>query len=105
MPVNVHKYLTSKELVELARTPNTRFLVPSRRVSKIPFLSDLFGLGFVANTDTEEVAEYVVDESRYKLSENYKIGLKPIDEGFEPHNFYLLDLVAMIRQGTVTVKS
>lgn len=44
---------------------------------------------------------YIIDETRYKVSENYKLGLKPIYDRFNHEYHYIGDLEKMINRGDV----
>lgn len=50
-----------------------------------------------SNDEMEECFAYI-DESRYKLSENYKITLKPFNKQFETKHFYINDLESLIHK-------
>lgn len=49
----------------------------------------------------EKVQPCSVTQRRYRLHENYKVELKPLDEAFESRVLYIGDLLTLIRQGEI----
>jgi hypothetical protein len=62
--------------------------------------------GFVAfesSMDKEVWVPCTVSEKRYPLSDNYKITVVPMREGFGLKHFYQSDFVTMVKSGSVLV--
>ena len=51
-----------------------------------------------SSQDEEVMVECVIDESRYKVRENYKIGLKSLDPRFGSESFYICDLEGLMER-------
>lgn len=67
-------------------------------------LRNCIGFEWTSSEDAEvEVAGTIV-ENRYKLSEEYKVTLKPHNPAYAAHHFYTTDLRQLIAKGQVTIK-
>ena len=72
---------------------NCMFLVPMKP------LRTYFGIiSLTSSSDEDVIVPTIVDETKFKLSENYKITLKSINEGFGQEHFYISDLKKMLDQ-------
>jgi hypothetical protein len=71
------------------------FIVPMRPVRTILFIS------FTSSSDPEFDVPAVIDESRYRLEDNYKITLKSTLPGFSKTHFYICDLERILETGRV----
>lgn len=71
----------------------------SRPLHIVPLLS----LGFTSSNDEPIETFFRVVEKRYKLNENYKIELEPLEEGFGKETFYQADFKILYNQGHVKV--
>jgi hypothetical protein len=74
---------------------NCIFVVPMKPIHNLGFVS------VTVSSDDCQMIPCQITEERYKLSEGYKISLKPLKEGFATEHFYLADLIGLIREGTV----
>ena len=65
-------------------------------------LHSVFGfISYKSSSDQEVLVPATISESRYKVSENYKITLQSIYGAYGKENYYLSDLEIMIEKGTV----
>lgn len=64
------------------------------------------GLFFVSGNSADlQWAECYVDESRYKLSENYKVTLRAIDQDrFSYRDYYIEDFESLLQDGYIIEK-
>lgn len=46
----------------------------------------------------QELVEFTIDQSRYRVRDGYKIGLKSLDWRYEVNPYYILDLKKLIRE-------
>jgi hypothetical protein len=69
---------------------NLRFFIPLRRVQVIGFIA------FTSSDTPEDIVECEIDESRYQVADNYKIGLKSVVPGYGSQNFYICDLQSIL---------
>lgn len=89
------------KLAEEVGVENLCFLVKMK-----PIRSVLGLLSYTSSSDPDILMICEIDESRYKVSDSYKITLKSIEQikglrGSE--HFYICDLQSMIRSGQVSV--
>lgn len=78
---------------------NARFWVRMHKTHYFPLL----GIAYETN-DEEYWVECCVIEERYKLSDGYKITLKPLDNRFSKRDFYQSDFESCIRSEYVIPK-
>ena len=62
------------------------------------------GIGFTNSNDKKYWVQCRVCEDRYKLSDGYKITLKPIDDRFASEHFYQSDFVELVQDGYIIPK-
>ncbi len=75
---------------------NIIFLAPMRPLHKV------FGLiAYTSSTDKQIVVPAKIDESRFKVKDEYKITLKSIYEQFGKEHFYVSDLEHLIKDGII----
>lgn len=74
-----------QKLVNEFGSENLRFFIPMRRVQSL----HSFGLpiGIVSSDAPQEQVECVIDESHYKIAENYKIELRAVNND-NPDRYY-----------------
>jgi hypothetical protein len=64
-------------------------------------LHRFMGIGYTTN-DEKFTMPCVIDEKRYKVSENYKITLKPVHyPSFATEHYYVSDLKQIIKRGDI----
>ena len=63
-----------------------------------------FGLCMVSG-DKETWTECKIDESRYKVSDGYKITLRSIDPMFTYNHYYQSDFMSLMKSGWIIVKT
>ena len=56
-------------------------------------------IGFTCSSDKSEMQKCRIDESRYKVQENFKIMLRAEDPAYSYESFYLMDLFTLLRDG------
>ena len=82
--------------IEEAGIENCMFLVPMKPVNTY------FGIiSFTSSNDPDFIVPAKIDESRYKIAENYKITLRSTYEKFGKEHFYISDLESMTESGTI----
>jgi len=85
-----------KEKIVKAGIDNVLFFVPMKPLNKV------FGLiSYTLSNDVEIMVPAMIDEKRYKVSDNYKIELKSIHENFGSESFYMSDLIKLLEQGSI----
>lgn len=84
-----------KNIILNAGISNVMFLIPMRPIHTIFFIS------YTSGEDKTILVPAVIDESRYKVKEGYKITLKSIYESFGSESFYQSDLKKIIEDGHV----
>ena len=77
------------DLVSEYGVKNLVFYVPMRPISYAGLIP---GIAFKTSNSEECVVECRIDETRYKVSDNYKVTLKCIDERFGKEHYYISDL-------------
>lgn len=89
--------MTLKDRILAAGIENCFFIL------KFQPLNTVFGLiAYTSSGDPEIEMVAVIDEKRYKVSEGYKLTLKPIlYPQFAKESYYFSDLEHMIRDGQV----
>lgn len=88
-----------KDMIKRKGAENIVFIVPMLPVRRV--------LGVVTSTSTSDKlvnVECVIDESKYKLEDNYKITLQAKDRKYGSDDFYQSDLASLISEGKITVK-
>jgi hypothetical protein len=82
------------ELVEEFGVKNLVFCIPMRPLEFAGFIP---GIAFKSSTSEEVVVPTRIDESRYKISQGYKITLQADDPAYGREHFYILDLQLLFR--------
>lgn len=89
------------KLVKEVGVENLCFLVNMKPIRSV------FGMfSYTSSGDPDILMICKIDESRYKVADNYKITLKSIEQIKGLHgseHFYISDLQSMIRSGNVSV--
>lgn len=85
--------MTLKEKIENAGVDNCLFIVNMRP------LHTLLGLKYKRGDDEYVPVPAVIDESRYKIKDNYKITLVAAYVIFGSEHYYISDLENMIKKG------
>lgn len=68
-------------------------------IASLPRKQQMFG---VPRSSGIVFVPCLLDESRFKVSENYKIGLKPVDaDGYCDQDYYLSDFATLVREGHI----
>lgn len=67
---------------------NLRFFVP---MQKLQMMDIIPGVTFTWPDLPEDVVECVIDETRYKVSDNYKVTFRAIDPVYGREHFYISD--------------
>ena len=68
---------------------NLRFYIPMRRLEFAGFIP---GIAFTSSSSEEKCVLCQIDESRYKINDNYKITLTANDPMYGKSHFYISDL-------------
>jgi hypothetical protein len=65
----------------------------------------LLGVGFTSRGENTKQCQFVIDESRYKVQDNYKIAVTSLDQNpYVPNqSYYISDLERLIEDGYVSV--
>lgn len=75
-------------------TQNVIVIIKARK------LNNIFGLiSYTSSNDPESWQAFEINEQRYKIKDNYKLQLKPLNEGIENLAFYQSDFKQIIRSG------
>ena len=61
--------------------------------------------GFGMTSGDFSWVECEISEDRYKLSEGYKISLRPLDRRFAGRDFYILDFESLLEEGLIIEKT
>ena len=61
--------------------------------------------GFGITSGKKSWTECVVSEHRYRLEDNYKISLVPIDPRFAGRDFYICDFESLLEDGLILEKT
>ena len=64
----------------------------------------MFGIGFTSSSDEPEWFECYVDETRYKVEDNYKITLRDINNNAYEH-YYQDDFLHLMWEGLIVPKT
>lgn len=73
-----------------------------RFMMKTPRLNFLGVLSLTISSDSDSVwQECIVDQSRYKVCDGYKITLRPIDCNYKTKSFYLSDFNDSLKNGDI----
>jgi hypothetical protein len=73
------------------------FMIGMRPVRQLLFIR------YTSSEDEYISVPAVIDESRHKVADNYKVTLKSLIPGFGKQHFYQSDLARMIQDGHVQV--
>jgi hypothetical protein len=46
----------------------------------------------------------VIDETRYKIKDGYKITVRALDESFGSEDFYLMDFARIVKDGIISLR-
>ena len=58
---------------------------------------------FYPNTDHDGLVECEIVEGRYKVEDNYKVTLKPLDSLFVKYDFYQSDFYGLVKGGIIRI--
>ena len=67
-------------------------------------LEEFFGITFTSSSSREKWVECEIIEKRYKISDGYKVELKPIEDGYGNEIFYQSDFESLINTGIIIPK-
>lgn len=84
-------------LVELAMeygVRNLRFFAP---MSKLQYSGIIPGIAFRTSNTPEDIVECVINESRYKVLDGYKITLRAVNPEYGQDHYYQSDLESILR--------
>jgi len=76
---------------------NIMFIFPMKPIRNILFIS------YKSSEDKETIVPCKINESRYKISDGYKITLECIYPGFGKEHLYQTDLMALIEQNIAQI--
>ena len=62
---------------------------------------NVYGFCFTSSNDPVMWVECEVDESRYKVDDNYKITLKSLNPIYGKENYYQSDFVSLLNKGFI----
>lgn len=87
-------------LVETYGVKNLRFYIPMRPLEMMGIIP---GIALKSSNTQEEMKECEIDESRYKVANNYKITLAAIENPYDSQvfgreHFYISDLEGIIER-------
>lgn len=89
-----------KTFIAENKIENCLFMVPMRP------LRSVLGMLFYRSNDDEEVnVPCIISESRYKMSENYKVTLRCLYPSFGEEHYYITDLERLIERGIINAYS
>lgn len=87
-----------RQKIEEIGKKDIRFIVPMRPIQNYGFIM------ITSSNDPLEMTECLIDETYYKIADNYKITLKAIDPRFGYDHYYLEDLASLISRNKITIK-
>jgi len=90
-------YLPIREIIGRYGVENIYFLL------ELKPLNNFLGIKYTTSSDPDILSICRIDESRYKVSEGYKITVKPLHPGIQTRHFYQTDLESMIKDGQITL--
>lgn len=96
----INNYFNYHDLVKLINEIGisaVRFLVPMNKVEDWGFLK------FKNASDTKVSVICYIDESRFKVNDNYKITLVADDKLYGSDDYYTMDLAQLIRDGYIKI--
>ena len=93
--VNNTNFKKVKDVVKQYGVENVFF------ISKVLPLRRVMFLSYTSSSDEPINMLCKIDETRYKVSDGYKITLKPMHEGFATEHYYQSDLESIIKQGKI----
>lgn len=70
-----------------------RFTIPTQPLRRIFNM-----IAFTSSEDDPVQCECKIREDRYKVSDNYKIILQPLDEKYAYESFYIMDLESLMER-------
>lgn len=85
-------------VVELAQeygVNNLRFFIP---LSRLELVGIIPGIAFRNLNSPQDIVECVIDESRYPVSEDYKITLRACNPAYGQEHYYISDLNSILRE-------
>lgn len=65
----------------------------------------LLGLAFTSSSSKEKWVECKIVEDRYKLSDNYKVTLEALEEGYGREHYYQMDFESLLEKGYIIEKT
>src|SRR5665213_849837 len=79
-----------------AGVENVRFFIPCSPLHSLHGFG--LPLGMTSSDDPMIEQECRIDERLYKVKDDYKITLVPLNEGYASVNFYFMDLRSLMRE-------
>lgn len=67
-------------------------------------IQSIFGLSFTCSSDAFEWFECIIDETRYKVDDNYKVTLRALNGGAYEH-YYQDDFISLLKDGLIVKKT
>lgn len=64
----------------------------------------IFSINFTCSSDEFEWFECIIDETRYKVDDNYKVTLRALNDGAYEH-YYQEDFISLLKDGLIVKKT
>lgn len=89
-----------KQVIEEYGVANVRVFMP---MSRLQYAGIIPGIAFTDSSDTTET-ECSVDESRYRVEDNYKVTFRALDKMFGYEHFYITDFNSLVERAPDTYR-
>lgn len=73
---------------------NIRVVMGMKKLEMAGFIP---GIAFMSSDSPREMVECRIDESRYKVAENYKVKFVPMNPAYGSETYYQMDLKSIMR--------
>jgi len=88
--------LSKETFCKLAKDQRIRLYAPMSK------LNNVFGICYRSSSDKEKIVECTVEPyTIFKIEEGYKVTLKAVNEEYGSDNYYVSDLLSLIREGRI----
>ncbi|HBJ1650411.1 TPA: hypothetical protein LA460_000315 [Clostridium botulinum] len=99
-----NEWITPDELTQMILNKGVENIIINAPMNKVNM--DISQLGIVLSNGSEySDVDCLIKEYQYKVKDNYKIHLVSLSQNYVGRSFYTSDLVNMIKEGRVKIKS
>ncbi|NFH01304.1 hypothetical protein FC831_13635 [Clostridium botulinum] len=97
------KWILPDELTQMILNEGIENVIINAPMNKVDMVVSQLGI-VLSNGSEYSNVDCLIKEYQYKVKDNYKINLVPLNQNYVARSFYTSDLMNMIKEGRVKIK-